>query len=69
MISPPRCYVRRCIHYIGIKTLVEGDEETQVPVCKAFPDAGIPEDIAYGVDPHTEVHIFQDNTIVYERKK
>lgn len=69
MLAKPRCVQRQCKHFIGVKRLVEDDEGSEVLVCKAFPDFGIPDDIAYGVDPHTEVHILQDNTITYERKK
>lgn len=69
MIRRPNCHYRQCIHYQGIVRLVEDDEGTEVPVCKAFPDNGIPPDIAFGSDLHMEVHILQDNTITYQRKK
>lgn len=68
MNRPPRCWKRRCKHYIGVVRQVEEDESSEVPVCKAFPE-GIPNDIAYGIDPHLEVHIFQDNTVTYKMKK
>lgn len=68
MLEPPKCYYRKCKHYIGVLQRVEGDEDTEVLVCKAFPDEGIPDEIAYGDDPHTEVHLLQDNTIVFEKR-
>jgi hypothetical protein len=47
---------------------VEGEEASQVPVCKAFPDQGIPPDIAFGGNLHLEIHILQNNTIIFEKK-
>jgi hypothetical protein len=40
------------------------DEETERPVCKAFPD-GIPEEISYGDNLHLEPYP-GDNGIQYE---
>jgi hypothetical protein len=51
MIAEPKCSQRKCKHFIGIKQ-DNGNESTERPVCKAFPD-GIPDDIAYGDNPHT----------------
>ena len=45
-----KCYTRRCRHFIGV-TQPDGTEEPGRVACKAFPD-GIPEEIAYGDDPH-----------------
>lgn len=52
MLAEPRCSERRCKHLIGVKQ-ANGTEETEVPVCKAFPD-GIPHEIAYGDNLHLE---------------
>jgi len=60
MLSEPKCYTRRCKHYIGVYLKVEADESTETHSCYAFPD-GIPQDIAYGNNPHTEVHPEQDD--------
>jgi hypothetical protein len=50
MIDEPKCFARRCIHFLGAK----GEyEEDQVVVCKAFPD-GIPSEIAFGDMTHEE---------------
>lgn len=51
MMSEPRCSQRGCKYFIGIKN--GGDETTERPVCEAFPD-GIPDEIAYGNNPHTQ---------------
>jgi len=52
MIEEPRCWSRRCKHFVGIKQDA-GDELSERCVCKAFPD-GIPEGIAYGDNLHTK---------------
>jgi len=52
MILEPECSKRRCKHYTGVDQ-PDGTERTERVVCEAFPD-GIPDDIAYGDDPHTE---------------
>lgn len=66
MLSTPKCYERNCKHLIGVKQ--DDGEVGERFVCKAFPDR-IPEEIAYGDDPHSEVHYAQDNEIIYEREK
>ena len=49
MLREPRCSERRCVHLTG----VQGEDEfNQRIVCKAFPN-GIPDEIAYGDNPHT----------------
>ena len=63
MIETPECYKRRCKHYFGIRN--DGDEMTERPYCKAFPD-GIPDDISYGDDKHLEVIKGQKNNTVFE---
>jgi len=65
MIGEPRCFVRDCIHFVGIRS--EGIEKNERPVCKAFPD-GIPDEIAYGDNNHTEPFL-GDNGIRFKRKK
>jgi len=61
MLTPPQCYLRRCKHYQGVRHLREADESTEVNYCPAFPE-GIPNDIAYGANLHTEPHA--DQTVV-----
>ena len=66
MIIEPRCSKRRCKHYMG----VGGPEDTEigeVPICKAYPK-GIPEDIAYGEELHTEP-MPGDHGIQFEKAK
>ena len=54
MIGEPRCSIRHCKHFLGIKQ--DGSvEATERPVCAAFPD-GIPFDIAWGDNLHTTPH-------------
>jgi len=67
MLNVPNCYHRSCVHYEGVDAPGEG-EEGEVNVCPAFPD-GIPKQIAYGSNPHTEVHPDQPegNTTVYKK--
>lgn len=62
MLREPRCFTRRCVHFRG----AEGDEPKQVVTCDAFPD-GIPEEIAYGDNDHTEPYP-GDGGIQYERE-
>jgi len=63
MIRIPNCAERDCEHLQGVKDTE--DEANQIPVCEAFPD-GIPDEIAYGDNPHTEPLENQDNDIVYK---
>ena len=63
MIDEPECSKRNCIHYQGI--LQDAGEESERPVCSAFPN-GIPDEIAYGDNKHTEPVDGQDNEITYE---
>ena len=62
-LAEPRCYTRKCKHFIGVKN--DGDETTERVVCKAFPDQ-IPNEIAYGDNPHTK-SFSGDNGIQYEK--
>jgi len=62
----PRCYTRRCVHFEGLKTI--GPRPTSgkiVVICPAYPN-GIPQRIAYGDDPHSEVQDDQKGTLTYE---
>jgi len=63
MLVVPNCWKRKCKHYIGIRQK-DGTEATERPVCNAFPEE-IPEEIAYGDNPHTEPHP-GDHGIQYE---
>jgi len=66
MIQEPRCYERRCKHFIGVKQDRE-NEETERVVCSAFPD-GIPSEIAYGKNLHLKP-VEGDNGIQFEKEK
>ena len=65
MLETPKCWIRKCRHFVGVKQDNE-DEETERIVCKAFPD-GIPEKIAYGTNQHEKPLPDQENDIVYEK--
>jgi len=65
MLAEPTCYARQCKHFLGVKN--DGDETTERNYCKAFPD-GIPDEIAYGRNPHTKKFPGQKNSILYEKK-
>ena len=63
MLFTPHCYRRQCEHYRGVHN--DGDETTERVYCKAFPDR-IPDEIAYGENPHTAPYP-GDNGIQYQR--
>ena len=65
MILEPQCSKRSCVHFLGVKMLEEGNEATEVPYCTAFPN-GIPQDIGYGSNKHTEPYP-GDNGILYQK--
>lgn len=64
MIEAPKCWERKCKHFLGVKQDEDGELNERV-VCKAFPD-GIPEEIAYGDNLHEKPLPDQGNDIVYE---
>lgn len=66
MISEPRCYKRKCKHFIGVLQ-PDGTELSEVVVCKAFP-VQIPNEIAYGDNLHLDIEEGQENNIVYEKE-
>ena len=66
MIGPPKCYDRKCIHYLGIYSPNE-DEIGQVPHCTAFL-YGIPDKILSGKNLHLKPLKDQGNDIVFEKK-
>ena len=66
MIATPKCWDRKCKHFIGVKQDNE-EETTERVVCKAFPD-GIPDEIAYGKNKHSKPIRGQKNKIVYKSK-
>jgi len=65
MLIVPNCYTRKCKFYLDI-IQSSGTEITEDNYCKAFPK-GIPYEIAYGENLHTEVYPGQENNIVYEK--
>lgn len=65
MLVAPKCYIRKCKHYKGVKWFGD-DETTERNICGAFPE-GIPNEIAYGEDEHLKVLVGQKNQIIFER--
>ena len=45
MLVAPKCYIRKCKHYKGVKWFGD-DETTERNICGAFPE-GIPNEIAW----------------------
>ena len=64
MLLEPRCSVRKCRHLTGAYQS-DDTEMTERPACAAFPQ-GIPEEIAYGNNPHTKPYP-GDHGIQYEK--
>lgn len=65
MLEEPQCSIRRCVHFIGVAQ-PDGTELTECVVCVAFPQ-GIPDEIAYGKNPHVDSHP-GDHGIQYEQE-
>ncbi len=63
MLNVPRCALRNCKHFLGVKN--DGDEMTERVYCEAFPDK-IPDEIAYGDNKHLEPYP-GDNGIQFEK--
>ena len=59
----PKCFIRKCIHFDGVKAISELNHKA---VCKAFPK-GIPDEIAYGDNLHTKPFP-GDNGITFEQR-
>ena len=66
MIDQPQCHMRKCTHFLGVKSDPPGPETNERPYCLAFPD-GIPTDIAYGDDLHLKPKKDQGNTIAFKK--
>ena len=64
MLAQPQCFKRKCVHFQGVQG---DDEQSEVCVCAAFPK-GIPVEISYGTNKHTEPYP-GDNGIQYEKVK
>jgi len=64
MLAEPRCWTRKCKHYIGV-IQPDGTELTEMNSCKAFPDH-IPVEIAYGDNRHRKPLSNQGNEIIFE---
>lgn len=65
MIVTPRCFDRKCIHYLGVRQPDETELSEHV-VCRAFPN-GIPNEIAYGDNDHTS-SFPGDHGILFKRQ-
>ena len=65
MLAEPRCWTRHCKHFIGVSQ-PDGTEMSERNVCKAFPEK-IPDNIAYGNNPHDTPQPEQGNDLVYEQ--
>lgn len=63
---PTECEKRGCKHYLNVRP-AEKTEIVGPAVCKAFP-YGIPNEIAYGDNPHTTPYP-GDHGIQYEAKQ
>lgn len=66
MIIEPTCNKRRCKYFAGVSQ-PDGTEATERVVCAAFPN-GIPDEIAYGDNPHTHP-VEGDNGIQFEEEE
>lgn len=66
MLAAPSCHLRGCKHFLGVLQS-DGTEATEVVYCKAFPE-GIPDDIAYGNNPHLEVVPGQEGDFIFEEE-
>lgn len=64
MLPIPNCWERGCKHFEGAHQ-PDGTEESEVVVCKAFPE-GIPNEIAYGDDLHLKPWDSQKNNLTFE---
>lgn len=67
MLATPKCWKRKCKHFLGVKN-DDDTEETERNYCEAFPD-GIPHKIAYGRNKHDKPLPKQTNEIIYEKRK
>lgn len=67
MIIEPKCRKRGCVYYGGIEQ-PDGTELSEQPVCLAFPK-GIPEEIAFGDNKHSEPLPNQGNDIVFQAER
>lgn len=63
MIMEPECSKRDCKHFLGADGY---EEEDQVLICEAFP-GGIPHEIAFGGNKHTEPYE-GDHGVMYEKR-
>jgi hypothetical protein len=63
MIVEPKCFTRQCRYFLGVN---DAKEPEQVVICKAFPK-GIPDEIAYGDNPHTKPYL-GDHDILYTQE-
>jgi hypothetical protein len=66
MIIAPKCWIRNCKYYLGVKSDDECELNERV-YCHAYPD-GIPHRIAHGRNKHLTIQKDQDNDIVFKRK-
>ena len=66
MIIEPRCSKRNCKHFQGVRQS-DSTELTEVIVCKAFPN-GIPAEIGYGENLHSEIYPGQTGVYVFEER-
>jgi len=67
MLREPKCWTRKCKHYLGI-IQPDGTELTETNYCKAFLKE-IPREIAYGYSLHLKSLPDQGNDIVFEKIK
>jgi len=65
MLQEPKCFIRKCKHYLGV-IQPDGTEMTETNYCEAFPE-NIPNEIAYGNNSHTKPFP-GDNGIQFEEE-
>jgi hypothetical protein len=65
MLAECNCFTRQCKYYVGI-IQPDGTEMSETNFCGAFPK-GIPDEIAYGDNDHSEVLPDQAKPYVYEK--
>ena len=65
-IQEPKCSKRHCTWFSG--AIKVSDNPVPVNVCRAFPN-GIPDDIAYGGNKHSEVIEGQEGGFVFKKGK
>jgi hypothetical protein len=67
MKSEPKCKKRGCVYFVGVRRRSPEDESTEIVCCDVFPE-GIPDEIAYGDNPHTKPFL-GDGGVTFKSKE